>query len=801
MKNRTVIVPRRQTHEIHPLIKIFLSSLKAFIIVILAISLCLGGLLAGAVYAYIQTAEPVNEEHLLNVETSGLTTYIYDEAGNITAMLTGKDNKNREVIDYKQIPKHLEHALVAIEDERFYKHNGIDIPRTVSAALIYVTGIGSRHGGSTITQQLVKHLTDRWEGTPQRKIQEQWNALQLEKRLEKWQIITMYLNVIYMGNGCYGVQSAAKTYFGKDVSELNLAECALLAGITNEPGTYNPFTKEGRIAAEKRKNIILAKMLELGYISESEYKTALYQRLQYADPQERVTSVAVNSYFVDQVINDVINDLAEKYNIPADLAEMRLYNNGLQIYTTQDPVIQEKMDEVFNNPEFFWQDNDIAARYGEKPQAAMVIIDPYTGYIKAMYGGSGKKEADRTFNRATQLKRQTGSSFKPIAIYGPAIDLKLITPATIVDDVPVRMHTPYDNADINELYPLNFDRNYTGLISVRDALKRSINVVAAKLWRDTLGADSSVEYLARAGINRENEKYVSMALGGLNEGVSPMEMAGAYIPFVNNGVYIKPVTYTKVLDANGNTILEKKPEYSVVYSEETAFLMTDMMQEVTRTGGTAAGIVSPEYTGVDGNKIPTAGKTGTTSNNIDKWFVGFTPYYIGAVWYGYDNKIEPIPLQYGEERNKALRIWQAVMQSVHEDLDGRNFPDPPKSIVQRDICIYSGKIATELCRQDPRGSAVRTEYFIKGTEPFYLDTCDVHVKVKVCKQSQDIWGRDLLAGPNCPERTIEEKVLIMRPEPYVPEMPNDPYPLDWKYEIPIAEYCTVHGAANGQNTP
>ncbi len=771
--------------RLHPFAKAALTAVKGVLTIVMLIAFLAAGVMGGAVYAYIKTSDDVSMDQL-DVDTRGLTSNIYDRDGNITAKLTGKDNQNREVVGHEDIPDYLQKALVAIEDERFYRHKGVDFKRSASAALYYLTGIGHKHGGSTITQQLVKNLTNSFDETPQRKIQEQWAALQLEKRLDKWQIITKYLNMIYMGNGCYGIQSASNTYFGKDVSVLTLAESALLVGIINEPGTYNPFNEEGRKAALERQRLILSKMNEQGYITDNQYNDALTEDIVFADPGENRTTAPVQSYFDDQVISDVIDDLTKEYNITRETAAMRLYNNGYRVYSTQDPHIQKILDEEFTGGEHFWTQNPYAIQYDESPQAAMLVLDPYTGEVLGMYGGAGEKTGSRTFNRATQLKRHSGSSMKPIAVYGPVFDLRLATPATIVDDVPVRMHT--DEELKEELYPENFTRKYFGLTDLRTALQKSRNVVAAKVFRDILGADKAVEYLKRAGIDRENERYVSLALGGLEEGLSPMDMAGAYIPFPNRGVYIKPRTYTRVVDKNGEVVLVKRPEYTVVYDESTAWLMVDILKGVTKPGGTA-----PYCSIGDGESIPAAGKTGTSSFNIDKWFVGFTPYYVAATWYGYDNKVEPISLQEGEERMKAQRIWKAVMERIHENLEPRRFSDPPPgSIEKRYICSYSGKIATELCHEDPRGDAVRLEYFLKGTAPAYDDLCTLHVKAKVCTASQDIWGRDLLACDYCPGETTEERVFIQRPEPYVPEMPDDPYPEDWIYELPAAEYCTEH---------
>ncbi|MGI6777924.1 MAG: transglycosylase domain-containing protein [Acetivibrionales bacterium] len=772
--------------------RLIMGALKIIIISMLIVSFAFAGILGGALYGYINTAEPISDSEL---DIKILTSFIYDSEGKEIAKLTGAENKNRELVYHDDTPKYLRDAFVAVEDERFYEHFGIDIRRIASAVLGVLSKGDTTHGGSTITQQVVKNITGKTEVSLKRKVQEWYNAIQLERRYEKWQILELYMNIIFMGHGCYGVQSASKLYFNKDVGDLSLAECALLAGITNAPALYDPFTKEGKENAIKRQKIILNLMLEQEKISQKEYDQALKEKLKFTKRDTSEAAVITQTYFVDQVINDVKNDLMEQKGMSEDMALRTIYNYGVKIYTTQDTKIQNIMDEVFTNDEYFYLDNAKAKEVDETPQAAMVIIDPYTGMVKAMYGGYGEKQGARTLNRATQAKRQPGSSIKPIAVYGPAIDLGLVTAATVIDDVPVYL----DHQNPNQVYPRNYDtRVFDGLTTIRNAIKASVNVVAARVWKEYLGHENSMKYLKNLGIDRSegvDANTVSVAMGGLANGVSPMEMASSYVPFVNRGVYFKPRTYTKVLDSDGKVLLENKPDSRIVYSEEAAFIMVDMMKEVTKGrnstyphSGTAVTNIN-----IQDRKMPVAGKTGTTSDNIDKWFVGYTPYYVAATWYGYDNKIKPIKLE-SVEYAQAQKIWNAVMDKAHEGLEPKDFP-VPDNLVKKNICIYSGKLATELCTHDPRGNATRVEYFIKGTEPKYNEFCDVHVKAAVCTGSQDIWGRDLLAGPYCPLGSIVEKVFIQRPPDmeYTPRNPDAAYPQDWKYELPKGEYCTVHG--------
>lgn len=779
--------------------RFILTFLTFLFIFIMAIGCALAGIVGGAVYGYLKTAEPITEEQL-SAKTSDKTTFIYDSKGNVIQKLTGKDNIDSEYISDKDVPKYLKDAIISIEDERFYSHNGVDLQGVMNAGIGFMKSIltgdsSATRGGSTITQQVVKNITGKTTRSIERKVQEAYAAIQLEKKLEKWQILELYMNLVPLGNSCYGVQSASKKYFGKPVQELGLAECALLAGITKSPGKYNPFTESGRKNAKARQEVILAKMLELGKITQKQYEQAVKEELKYASKAQAQKVTSVQSYFVDQVVVDVRNALMEEKGISYTAANYMIYGGGLEIYTTFDAKIQAAMDSVFMNDEYFPQVNAMASRQKEHPQAAMAIIDVQTGHVKALRGGYGKKEANNTLNRASssQMKRQPGSSIKPLAVYAPAIDLKLITPATIIDDVPVYMLT---GKDADRLYPRNYDDSFDGLTTARNGLKNSVNVVAARIWRDILGPDNSVEYLKKVGINRENEKYISLALGGLEEGVNPLQMAAAYVPFAHEGLYYEPTTFTLVLDSNGKEIINRKvPKFSIACSEQTAFIMTDLLQEVTKGrtspyphSGTAAANVNEKIIG-----MPVAGKTGTTNQNIDKWFVGYTPYYSAAVWYGYDNRgSEPIKITQ-KEYNQAQIIWSAVMKKVHEDLPPKEFEKPVSGIVQKKICIYSGKVATELCERDQRGNATKVEYFIKGTEPRDDEPCTVHVEAQVCTESQDTLKRNLLAGPYCPEDKVESKVFIQREIPYVPTKPNEKPPKDIAYELPAGEYCTVHG--------
>lgn len=774
-----------------PAAKFVLTVIKLLVIFTIAISCAVIGIVGGAIYGYIRTTPPLTDEQL---QIKKFTTFIYDKNGNEMAQLRAEEN--RVWVDDKDIPKNLKNAFVAIEDERFYEHPGID-PKRIVGVVVNLLKPGSKiQGASTITQQLIRNLTNERQITLKRKVQEQWSAIQLERRLEKWQILELYLNVLYMGRNVYGVEAAAKTYFNKHASELDLAECASLAGITNNPAYLDPLTTSGREHNISREQLILKEMLKQGYITQAEYDQAAKEELHFVEGNTaELNKTSSQSYFVDQVVNDVLKDLMAK-GMSKQIALKTIYNNGYKIYTTEDPSVQSAVDAAFKDETLFpkaqiAKSDDAAARNvkkNEHPQASMVIIDPKTGQVRAMYGGFGEKKGN-TLNRATQIQRQVGSSMKPIAIYGPAVDQGLITPATIIDDTPVHYNT--NNKD--ELYPTNDDDKYRGLMSIRDAIANSVNVVAAKLYMQN--PNLPYPYLKKVGINRDNERYVSLALGGLKDGLNPMQMAAAYVPFDNKGIYIEPQTYTKVLDKDGNVVLEKKLKNTIVYKETTSFIMTSLMQSVVQFGTAYPnGIIKNQK----GEIIPTAGKTGTTNDQKDRWFVGYSPYYVGAVWYGYDT---PVRLEGLYNQNPALKIWNVVMTNIHKNSPVVPFPEP-SGIVRKTICIYSGKVPTDLCDQDPRKNAIRyNEVFVKGTEPKDNDKCDVHVQAKVDKDSKDAFGRNLLAGPYCPPESIIEKVFIQRKVEYKPERPGDPYPLDWQYELPAGEYCNLHGApSSGGNS-
>ena len=625
----------------------------------------------------------------LALNTSSVIKYI-DENGNEQDLEHINSDTNRIWVDSTQIPQVMKDAIVAIEDERFYNHNGVDFKRSLGATgkwLLSKVGIGSADfGGSTITQQVIKNITNEKDNTPTRKIKEMMRALALENELSKDEILTMYLNIAYFANNCNGVEAAARTYFNKNAADLTLAEAASIAGITQYPSEFDPFTHpENNI--EKR-NLVLGKMKELGYITDAQYQEASSSDLVVSNAY-RENSDRITSYFVDQVINDVVNDLVDQKGYSSDFATRQVYNGGLTIYATIDPDIQNIMEDVFTDYSNF-------PSTGKGGQSAMVVSDPYTGQVKGLIGGLGEKTNIRGWNRATQMKRQPGSSIKPLSVYGPAIDTGKITEVTEVVDEEITIGD-------DKWKPKNAYSGFLGEMTVKEAVSRSANIPAVKVL-DMVGVSTSFNYLQNkfhlSSITEQDRNYSSLALGGLTQGVSVEEMAAAYGTFVNSGQYIKPHTYTKVLDAKGDVILSNSSDTTQAISAASAFIMADLLR----------GVVTGEH-GTGGSaqlsSMPTYGKTGTTDDDCDKWFVGFTPYYVGACWYGFDS---PSSIrEAGVSGNPAISAWRSVMSRIHENLNPKDIAKP-SNVVEATVCAKSGMLPTSTC-------PTVTGYFVEGTQP------------------------------------------------------------------------------------
>jgi len=651
----------------------------------------------------------------LSVETMALNytskIYHYDSEGNPQELERLYSSQNREWADLEEMPKYLPDAAIAIEDERFETHHGVDFKRTLGAVVNIFLQVKPEFGGSTITQQLIKNLTGDRQDTVQRKIQEIMRALYIERHFEKDTIIELYLNTIYLSEGCYGVRAAAETYFDKDVSELTLAECASIVGITNLPTYYDPLLNPEN--NKKRQENILGKMLELGKITKEEYDEAMAQELAFVKHKRQEQLTNVQSYFVDAVIEEVIDDLMEEHGYSYQVAEQMIYSGGLQIYTTVDVDVQNAIEEVMENPANF-------PTYSTKaqPECAMVVMDPYTGDVVGVVGGRGEKKQNRVLNRATMTYRQPGSSIKPIAVYAPAIEAGIINPQTPEDDAPLMEYG-------GKAYPKNETRYYQGRMTMTKALMESINTVSMRVLEKLTPARSHEFLTTKLGISSLDQisdvHLAPLSLGALTKGVSVLEMTAAYAAFPNKGVYIEPRMYTRVLDNQGNVILEKKQQRVQAMSAKTATYMNYMLGRVMGQGGTGI------WAKLDRN-MPAGGKTGTTDGDKDRWYVGYTPYYVGAVWYGYDS-----PRYIQSSLSPALTVWKKVMNTIHKDLEVKEF-EVGGEFEEVKVCAVSGLLPSGLCSADIGGNQVITGYFHKDDIP--TEKCDLHISYEVCETSR-----------------------------------------------------------------
>lgn len=715
--------------------------IKITLLIILFAIIIVAGIFIGKIFGIMKEAKLNMEDIIIKYEN----TIMKDINGNTIATLSG--DENRETISISEMSEYIPKAFVAIEDERFYEHSGVDIKRTGAATVTYILNNGkSSFGGSTITQQLIKNLTEEDDRTWQRKVKEIARAYYIEEELSKSQILELYLNLIFLGGQSYGVEVASNYYFSKSASDLTLAESAFLAGINSSPNRYYAFSddQEDMDSIKKRTKTVIEKMYELGTehkagISEEEYKTAMEEvENGLAFNKGKITQV-VHSYHTDAVIAQVKEDLKEKYPDWTDeYINYYVKSGGLTIYTTQNTEIQNIMEEEVKKEKYIEYSKYQMDAEGNPvtAQTAMVLIDHKTGYVLATVGGIGEKTTAFGLNRATQSARQPGSSMKPLAVLCPGIDSGIITAATVYDDIP---YTTGKYAGFKD-----YGNSYTGLTTLRYNTAQSKNIPMLKAVND-IGIDRIVEFLENAGITtiQEHQKTLNICLGVAE--VSPLQMAAAYAAIANDGVYIEPTFYTKVVDSEGNVVLEAKQETRTIMSSATAYIVKEILTEVVRSGAGGYAKISGISVGV---------KTGTSNDDADRWFCGFTPYYTAATWYGYDNDTVRETVR-ASSYNPAGYIWDGVMEQIHEGLEGKTFADTrPSNVTTAQVCKASGKLATDACNADPRGNQVYTEYFIKGTVP--KETCDCHVLVDICNDT------NLIATDYCTNRTT--KSFITRPE-------------------------------------
>ena len=690
-------------------------AIKIFILVFLLLCVIGAGVVAGVFFGLFGDDFEITKEELT---IGAANSVVVDQNGAVIAELSG--DEKRKIISLEDMAEYLPKAYVAMEDERFYQHNGVDIKRTAGAILNTLLG-DSSYGGSTITQQLVKNLTqdDERSGIAgiMRKVREWAKAYQVERMISKDQILELYLNILYVGGegNLHGVELGAEYYFNKSAKDLTLAECAYMAGINSSPSRYNPFdeTKDNTELIKNQTKVALNKMNELGYInSQEEYDAAIAEVDAGLNFQKgEIATTSSYSYHTEAVLDQVIDQVMEEKGWSQQLAENYVYSSGLTIYSTVDMNIQTQMEEEFAKDRYIVAGRATNKETGEKlnehSQAAMVMIDYKTGNVVGTVGGLGEKTESRGLNRATQSVRQTGSSIKPIAVIAPALQEKVITAATAYMD---------QQTDFGNYVPKNQSGTYSNdSVNIRYFIAKSLNVPAVKIMRE-LTPSKSIEYLNKMGlshINTDEDADISLALGGTTNGATPLEMAGAYATIANDGVYITPTFYTKVEDSSGNTVLTPKQEQTRVISEQNAYIVKSILQEPVRSGGTAT------YCAISGMDV--AAKTGTTDDDYDRWLCGFTPYYAAACWFGYD---QPETVYYSGN-NPAGVIWDNVMTAIHEDLENATFTRP-SGIVEQTVCRTTGCLATTGCNNK------YTEIFTQDNLP---EQCEGHGSQTICSES------------------------------------------------------------------
>ncbi len=798
----------------------------------------------------------------INVVPTGYTTTIYDKDGNAIENLIGAE-ANRVYVPLTDLPKWVKYSFICIEDERFYEHNGIDVRGILRAGVLGLTSGNFNQGGSTLTQQLLKNqvFNGGREATfverLKRKIQEQYLAIQLENRLDKDTILEYYLNTINLGSGTFGIQTASKRYFNKDAKDLTLSEAATIAAVTQLPVYHNPITHPERNAVRRQE--ILDEMLKQGYCTQEEYDDAVaddvYSRIQSVNEEEGSSSYY--SYFTDELIEQVMDDLQTELGYTQAQASNLLYSGGLSVYTTQDSTIQGICDDVFSDEKNFpamgtsyWEltyalsvqkndaekttihyhGNDLLEYYknykdpdnlyvddngskfsllfldkddmnkkiaefrdamvddgdtilGEnitmtiQPQTSFVVMDQHTGEVVAIEGGRGEKTGNRTLNRATNTTRQPGSTFKILSTYLPALDSAGMTLATVQDDSGPYYY-PGTKKEVNNW---TATKKYDGLSTLRQGIYNSMNIVTVKTFVEVT-PQVGYDYLLKLGFTslvdsrKESDGRVvsdinyPMALGGLTDGVSNLELTAAYASIANSGVYTKPRFYTKILDHDGKVLLTKEPEHEQVMKESTAFLLTSAMEDVVNKGTGKNLKLSID--------MPIAGKTGSTSDYNDLWFAGFSPYYTATVWSGFDTNKSQTDKTYNR------KIWKTIMERIHteKNLETKDFKIPD-SIVTAKICTKSGKLAVEgVCDEYLGGNTTKVEYFAKGTQP--TEYCDIHVKAAICEDSKD------LATEFCPR--VKEGVFLVKSE--TGKTADTPY-------LYPSKTCPLHTKASSYQPP
>ena len=757
-ENQPLFTERKRPHSF--LLGVVFTSLKMTVLAFIVVCFIGMGLLLGVVKAYVETTPSLDVAQLT---ISDYTSYLYDMNGNLMSSIA--DVEYRDWVDIENIPDMLKNAFISVEDVRFYKHSGVDFKRLFSAAL-EILGNSNSSGGSTITQQLIKNKVLGAQRNYKRKIQEAYLALELETMVDKDTILEAYLNDVDLGESNYGVKSGAKDYFGKELSELSVRECAMLAGLTQAPYRYDPrrnmYQRDKMEVTDERTNQVLSRMYQAGFITKEQYNTALTEQVHIVEVSEQKQMYDM-AYFVEYAISDVVTHLLEKRGLSNTSAnrssvENELRTSGYQIYTTVDPTIQKTVQDTLkgweNYPTLADTSKSLMVETKEdgtvietvEPQAAAVIMDYHTGELRAIIGGRDEPTVRKGFNRASQSYTEVGSSIKPLAIYGPALDLGY-SPGSIT----YNMDGPIAGWNTEKGYPSGgLDSRY-GPVTFRRAIVSSLNVPAAHILMDDVTPAISAQYLYQLGAteNKINVDGAGLALG--TSGLTPIQMAAAYATIANEGVYQEPLSFTKVLDAQGNVILDADEVRDThrVFQQSTAWLLVDMMTDAVKTGtGTKAKI----------NDMTVAGKTGTNSDYASVYFAGMTPYYVSTLWVGHDYPINKLK-KGSSGGNEAAPLWQAYMSRIHEGLADKPIIDAdPTSLglVKRTICPVSGLLATDACKNDEEHKPV-TEWYLADKAP--TEYCDMHVTLSICT------AENAIATEFCPPDSVQQvSYILIRPD-------------------------------------
>lgn len=778
---------------------------------VLCICIVCGLVFIGLLGQYLEEDVIPNADFALENFELDQTSFLYyvDSDGSIQQLQRIYTTTNRQWVPFDELPEDLIHAAVAIEDKRFYEHQGVDWITTIKACVGMFVGDGGA-GGSTITQQLIKNLTEENSVTVQRKVMEWFRAAAFEKHYDKDVIMEWYLNTIFLGEGCYGVKSAAATYFGKEIQTLTAAECASLVSITKNPSRFGPYIDNDYINGaeenKKRRETVLWQMCEQGYLTEEEYAEALAEELIFRSgindddryitcinedcgyggikltynleddglyhcpqcgievPMETDASQEVYSWFVEAVLDDVAMDLAEKDGMDWNSNTQKIYmekirKGGYHIYTTLDMEVQEQVDHIYQN-----LDEIPDTRSAQQLQSAIVVTDNRTGDIVAMAGGVGNDKGFDDFNIATDSELQTGSSIKPLTIYAPAFELGAITPATVIKDLPL-------NYNSGRAFPRNDNRKYNYSRTIFKGVASSINAVAVNTL-DMIGLTASYNWAKyRFHLNgltdhyvRESDGFVMsdidyspLGMGALTLGVSVRDMTNAYGAFANNGVWREGRTYTKVYDSKGNLVIDNVQNSEQILSEKTVNYMNYCLAEVVASGtGTRARLSS----------TMACGKTGTTTSSKDKWFCGFTSYYTAAVWCGYKWP-EQIYVTDGSGSNPAVVLWKKVMEPLHQDKQYVKMYDQ-SGMVNVAVCLDSGKLATDACALDVRSGRTTSALVYREDKP--TETCDKHVAVDYCVTGGGVANEYCKHFADAGAAVIEKRALVKMTQKEVEEI-------------------------------